>query len=153
MVLLNFSSKWMCIKHNRYLVLMFLLYNISLLSLCCCRSTWWRAKMSHWYSLHICLNLESLSRMLVEALAKHHLCRSRTDSKGTLAQTDTEHNVLWNKCNGGICLYVYSDRPQLHFPAFWRMSKRGLLTITCHTLDVFRVLKCSLKHFFSAMEI
>lgn len=50
-------------------------------------------------------------------------------------------------------VYVDSDRPQLHFPTVWRMSKRGLLTITCHTLDVFRVLKCSLKHFFSGMEI
>lgn len=56
------------------------------------------------------------------------------------------------KCKGGICLYVYSSCPQLHFPTVWRRSKRGLLTITCHTLDVFSVLKRSFKQLFRVME-
>lgn len=54
--------------------------------------------------------------MLVEALAKHHLCRSRADSRGTLAQNSTEHRVLWIKMQRRDLFIRRQQLPTIAFP-------------------------------------
>lgn len=99
------------------------LQNISILSHCYCPCTWWEAHVSHWYSLHIRLSLETFPGTLVKALAAHHLCRSRADSKGALAQNYTEHNVLWNKMQRRDLFICPQRLPTIAFPnrlTYWR---------------------------------
>lgn len=125
----------------------------SMLSCCYCPCTWWGAQTSRWYDLHICLGLESFPGCWLR-----HWPNTISADPEQIAEepshTTTQNTMFCGtKCKGGICLHVYSNCPQLHFPTVWRMSKRGLLTITCHTLDVLCVLKCSLKHLFRGLEI
>lgn len=142
----------MYIKHSSHLVLTLSLYNFQHVILLLSMHMTGSPDVMLVWSPHL-FGFGKLSRMLVKALAKHHFCRSRADSRRTLTRNHTERNVLWNKMQRGICLHVYSTCPQLYFLTVWRMSKQGLLTITCHTLDVFSVLKCSFKHRFGGLEI
>lgn len=113
----------------------------------------WGAQTSHWYDLHICLGLE-----IFPGCWLRHWPNTIPADPEQIAEEPSRRitqNTMFcgTKCKGGICLYIYSNCPQLHFPTVWRMSKWGLLTITCHALDVFYVLKCSFKHLFIGLEI
>lgn len=124
----------------------------SMLSYCYCPCAWRGAQTSCCYDHHICLGLESFPGCWLG-----HWPNTISADPEQIAE-EPSHKTAQNtvfcgtKCKEGICLYVYSNCPQLHLATVWRMSKRGLLTITSHTLDVFCVLKCSFKHLFRGLE-
>lgn len=120
----------------------------SMLSYCYCPCTWWGAQTSTGYDLYICLGLESFPGCWLRLWPNTISADPEQIAEEPSHRTPQNTVFCWTKCKGGICLYVDSNCPQLHFPTVWRTSKRGLLTITCHMLDVFCVLKHSFKHLF-----
>lgn len=112
----QFFSKWMPIEHNSHLVLTLSLYNFQhVVMLLLSMHMMGSPDVTLVWSPHL-FGFGKLSRMLVKALAKHHLYRSRADSRGTLAHNYTGHNVLWNKMQRGDLFTCLQQLPTIAFP-------------------------------------
>lgn len=85
------------------------------MSFCYCPCTWRGAQMSCWYDLHICLGLESF----LGCWLRHWPNTISADPEQIAEEPShrTTQNTMFcgTKCKGGICLYVFSTCPQLHF--------------------------------------